>query len=37
MALRNACAMFMTGPYLDLGGNIKMDLGEIIREVVNSG
>jgi hypothetical protein len=36
MALRNACTIFMTGPYFDLGGNIKMGLGKIIRKVVNS-
>ena len=36
MALRNACTNFMTGPYFDLDGNIKMGLGEIIHKVVNS-
>jgi hypothetical protein len=36
MALRNGCTIFMTGPYFDLGGNIKVGLGEIIHKVVNS-
>ena len=36
MALRNARTIFMTGPYFDLGGNIKMNLGEIMCKVVNS-
>ena len=36
MALRNAFTIFMTGPHFDLGGNVKIDLGEIICKVVNS-
>jgi hypothetical protein len=34
MALRNACTILMMGSHFDLGGNIKMDLGEIKCKVM---